>query len=263
MSRRRRVDSGERFICLHHWMLRSQAWRALSPNAKAVLLHLWQRHNGSNNGQIVYAVRDPEEIGLSKDQAARALDELVDLGFLKIRRNSSFTLKTKEARVWEITAESLDGRPATKEFMSWDGTQKNILRSHQRDAQSHQRDSGMKKGAKNSSTVAPVRPSEAKSTGARSHQRDLPSTAPRRRVTTSWPRHGKPESNGSCSLSVWRRTRWAQSSFSVARFSRLFAKATAPAISHRYSARRNLLSFSSSAYSVCTRPRHGSDGRTG
>lgn len=61
MSRRRkRNGSGERFVMLPHYMLRTLAWLTLSPNAKAVLLHLWQRHNGSNNGDIVYAVREAE-----------------------------------------------------------------------------------------------------------------------------------------------------------------------------------------------------------
>jgi hypothetical protein len=172
MSRKRRDNSRERFVQLHYWMLRSKAWRALSSNAKALLIHVWERYNGNNNGQIVYGVRDAEEIGLSKDQAARALNELLELGFLKIRRDSSFTLKIKEAREWEITAVPLDKRPATKEFMSWSGTSQKISRSHQRDAKSHQRDSGITKGIKNTSTVALVRPSEAKSASPRSRQRD-------------------------------------------------------------------------------------------
>jgi hypothetical protein len=33
---------GDRHIRLHHWMLRSAAWAALSPNGKAVLLDLWK-----------------------------------------------------------------------------------------------------------------------------------------------------------------------------------------------------------------------------
>jgi hypothetical protein len=53
MSRRHRKGGGERFVALQHWMLRSPAWRALSPNGKAVLIHLWERNNGTNNGQIV------------------------------------------------------------------------------------------------------------------------------------------------------------------------------------------------------------------
>jgi hypothetical protein len=168
----RRRGKGEQHIRLYRWLLRSPAWGALSPNGKAVLLHVWSRHNGINNGQIVYGVRCAGEIGVSKDQAARALAELIELGFLKIRRDSSFTLKIKETRVWQITAEPVDGRPATKEFMSWNGLSKNISRSHQRDTRSHQRDRDIKKEQKNDVTVAPARPSEAKSTPSRSHQCD-------------------------------------------------------------------------------------------
>ena len=103
--------SGERFVALHHWLLKSPAWRALSPNAKAVLLHLWERHNGSNNGQIVYAVRDAANIEINKSSAARALTELIDNGFLRVTRWSAFRLKTKESREWELTAEPVDGAP--------------------------------------------------------------------------------------------------------------------------------------------------------
>jgi hypothetical protein len=55
------------------------------------LLHIWERHNGANNGQIVYAVRDAVQIGLSKATAARALTEAIELGFLRVTRSSSFT----------------------------------------------------------------------------------------------------------------------------------------------------------------------------
>src|SRR5580704_17317845 len=119
MSRPRRHRSGERFVLLPHWMLKSSAWRALSPNAKAVLLHLWERHNGSNNGDIVYAVREAKEVGVGKSNAAIALGELVERGFLRVRRDSAFNMKTKEARTWTLTAEPVDGRPATREFMFW------------------------------------------------------------------------------------------------------------------------------------------------
>ena len=104
MKRRKRRGGGERFVKLPHWMLKCPAWRTLSPNAKAVLLHLWEEHNGSNNGEIVYAVRSSANIdrrhltdgqkrdlvheaededigiGISKDQTARALTELTRRG---------------------------------------------------------------------------------------------------------------------------------------------------------------------------------------
>src|SRR5436190_5299 len=107
MSGRKRKGSGERFVMLPHWLLKSAAWRALSPNGKAVLLHLWESHNGSNNGQIVYSVREAAEIGINRTTAARALDEAVELGFLKVTLVSSFRIKTKEARCWALTAEPI------------------------------------------------------------------------------------------------------------------------------------------------------------
>jgi hypothetical protein len=100
-------------------MLRSPAWRALSPVEKVVLLDLWQRHNGINNGQIVYGVRDAEKIGVTKSVAALALERLVELGFLRVTRNASFRLRTKEARTWALTAKPFDERVPTKDFMRW------------------------------------------------------------------------------------------------------------------------------------------------
>jgi hypothetical protein len=112
-------------------MLRCPAWLALTPVAKAILLHIWVRHNGSNNAQIVYAVREARKIRISQSSAARALDELVELGFLRVTRWSAFTVKSKEAREWRLTAEPVDGRPPTKDFMRWAGP-KTTPASHRR-----------------------------------------------------------------------------------------------------------------------------------
>jgi hypothetical protein len=178
MGKRGRHRSGARFVALHHWLLRSAAWQALSPNAKAVLLHIWLRHNGSNNGTICYAVREAAEIGLSRSTTARALAELTELGFLRVTRQSSFTLKTKEAREWALTAEPIDGRPPTKDFMR--SPSKTKTQSHQRKEQSHPRDRSTKKVHETGVSVSPARPSIPLMTAPRSHQRDtsnLPSWA--------------------------------------------------------------------------------------
>lgn len=144
----RSAGGGERFILLPHFMLNCPAWKTLSPNAKALLLDVWTRHNGMNNGEIGYSVREAEEIGLSKDQAGRAFKELVERGFLKVRRSSAFTLRTKEARTWELTGERFGDNPATKDFMWWgarspqrdrEATRKNKTQSHQRDRQRRKR----------------------------------------------------------------------------------------------------------------------------
>jgi hypothetical protein len=119
MKSKRGLARGDQHIRLHHWMLRSLAWRALSPVEKAVLLDLWQRHNGINNGQIVYGVREAEKIGVSKSVAAVAVKRLVELGFLKVTRDANFKRKTQEARCWALTAEPIDDRVPTKDFMRW------------------------------------------------------------------------------------------------------------------------------------------------
>lgn len=159
----------DRFIKLAHYMLRSAAWKTLSPNAKALLIEVWARHNGANNGEISYAVREAEDIGLSKDQAARAFRELTERGFLKMHKASTFTLKTKEARTWELTAEQVGDNRPSKDFMRW---AENETRSHQRDGQSHQRDRKPTDETILPISVAPARPSQAIRAPAQSHQCD-------------------------------------------------------------------------------------------
>lgn len=113
-------NTGERFIKLPHYLTGSLAWRHLSPNGKALLLQVWKRHNGSNNGGISYSVREAsDEIGMSRNTAARALIECMEKGFLKARVRSSFQWKSKRASEWEITAEPCDGKSASKDFMRW------------------------------------------------------------------------------------------------------------------------------------------------
>jgi hypothetical protein len=141
VSRKRKRDHTARFVGLPHYMLKSAAWRTMPPNAKAVLIDVWQRHNGSNNGEISYAVREAEGIGLSKDQAGRALDICEERGFLVCTRESAFTVKTKAARLWRITAEKYRNEPATMDFMRWSepaasltsATVKSKTQSHQCD----------------------------------------------------------------------------------------------------------------------------------
>jgi hypothetical protein len=105
---------------LPDYILACPAWRTLPGDAIKLLLDVWTRHNGLNNGDIAYSVRDAEErLGMPRSVAARHFHVLVDRGFLVITRWSAFRLKTKEARLWRITAEKTDSERATKEFMQW------------------------------------------------------------------------------------------------------------------------------------------------
>ena len=115
-----------RFIALPHYLLKSAAWLTMTPNAKALLIEVWKRHNGVNNGKISYSVREAAEIGLGRSTAARAFTELVERGFLRITRHSVFTLKTKDARTWELTAERCYDNPPAKDFMRWSEEQNTV-----------------------------------------------------------------------------------------------------------------------------------------
>ena len=127
-------------------------------------------------------MRDAANIGINKSSAARALTELIDNGFLRVTRWSAFRLKTKESREWELTAEPVDGRPATKDFMRFQAPPKIKTRSPQRDTRSPQRDSDHENDPKKAITVPPAGPSVPKSGASRSPQRDtsnIPCGSPR------------------------------------------------------------------------------------
>ncbi|WP_374656441.1 hypothetical protein [Dongia sp.] len=175
---------GERFVALKHVMLESLAWRSLSSDAKALLIDVWQRHNGTNNGYIGYAVREAEAIGIGRNRAMRAFNELVNHGFLKVAKQSSFTTKTKESRTWELTGEKVGDEKASMDFMRWsaahgqshqrdrDRGDKSKTRSHQRDARSHQRDRDPQTGNEITSDSPTSVTVIAKNALSRSHQRD-------------------------------------------------------------------------------------------
>jgi hypothetical protein len=60
MSKRTKVKES-RHVRLYHWFLKSEAWRSLSPNARALYLEIVERYNGSNNGRIGFSIRDAAE----------------------------------------------------------------------------------------------------------------------------------------------------------------------------------------------------------
>lgn len=53
-----RSNGEARHVRLYHWLMQSEAWRTLSPVAKALYLELAYRYNGANNGRIGLSVRD-------------------------------------------------------------------------------------------------------------------------------------------------------------------------------------------------------------
>ena len=110
--------SGDRWIRLPHYLIKSRAWRSLPSQAKALLIEVWVRHNGVNNGEITFGCGEAAEtLDFAKTTAKRMFDILVDRGFLAVVRQAQF--RSRWARSWRITAEPYRGQPATKEYMAW------------------------------------------------------------------------------------------------------------------------------------------------
>jgi len=105
---------------LHHYMLKSDAWRSLKPAARALYVELAMRFNGLNNGEIAFSVRQAaRELNIAKDSASKAFRELAAKGFIKINQPGSFDWKLGLATTWILTEHPLGNDLATKEFMSW------------------------------------------------------------------------------------------------------------------------------------------------
>jgi hypothetical protein len=112
MKNRERPD---RYFQVHHYMLKTDAWRALSANARAVYLQIGARYTGSNNGKIVFSVRDAaSERDIARNTAGRCFKKLVDLGFIEETRHGGLSRKTRMASEWRLTAFRCDLTGASK-----------------------------------------------------------------------------------------------------------------------------------------------------
>ena len=119
---RGRSRKGERFVKLDHWLLKTPAWQALGPVARAIYVELAQRYNGSNNGEIALSVRDAAKlVHVAKDTATKAFRELEDKGFVIRVVCGSFNWKLRHATTWELTAYAMGEIPPSKQFARWTG----------------------------------------------------------------------------------------------------------------------------------------------
>jgi hypothetical protein len=90
-DKRGRSLRGERFVKLEHWLLRTPAWRSLTPVARALYIELAQRYNGANNGEISLSVREAAElVHIAKDTASKSFHELEEKGFVRRHVCGSF-----------------------------------------------------------------------------------------------------------------------------------------------------------------------------
>ncbi|MSP81884.1 MAG: hypothetical protein EXQ94_02865 [Alphaproteobacteria bacterium] len=179
MLRNGRSKGEARHIRLYHWLTGSPAWRALKPASKVVLLDVWRRHDGKNNGRIAASSRDIRDgTGLNRRTILAALARCQELGFLTCARPASFTMKHKLAPLWEVTAEPVGDQLATRRFMSWSAPdagprpakfKTRVQKMHRRGAESAPDDkAASRNGTGTGAESAPVKAPKPPLTGAES-----------------------------------------------------------------------------------------------
>jgi len=117
------------FIRLHRGVTESAAWKSLSCEARALLLEIWARHNGANNGQIGYSHREARKaLRIGNDKVQRAFRDLEERGFLRAVVRGHFNCKVESgagrATEWELTAEPCNGQPPSGTYRNWPGNLK-------------------------------------------------------------------------------------------------------------------------------------------
>ena len=119
-QRRRKPGRSNRFIMLDHALLDSAAWEHLTPYSVKLLLAVWRRHDGDNNGYICFSRR--EAMALLKcgsHKAQSCFEELQTLGFIQKVGESWFGKTDRNAREWAVTAESIKDEKPTRDFAKW------------------------------------------------------------------------------------------------------------------------------------------------
>ncbi len=109
-----------RHVRLHRWLLNSPAYRALGCTARALLIEIYDLHNGMNNGELFLSVREAaRRLGVWPNTALKAIHELEDKGFIRPKQRGSFDWKDGKATSWILTEFAHAGQLPTKDFMGW------------------------------------------------------------------------------------------------------------------------------------------------
>lgn len=127
MATRRAKWRGKRsskgFSMLVHEYFRSAEYARLSPRAVKALIDLYTQFRGGNNGDLCAAWTVMAPLGwTSKDQLAKAIQELLEAGWVVITRQGGRRIPTLYAVTWlgiDACDGKLDVRPNPVPLMLW------------------------------------------------------------------------------------------------------------------------------------------------
>ena len=114
---------GKRFLRLTFDLLDSETCRNLSADAFRVLIDMWKRHNGENNGEIAYSWRDAQaclgklDRPACNDRVGAALRDIQASGLATITRRGAAAPHRRRASLWRLSEEVI-GRPSSSGIRS-------------------------------------------------------------------------------------------------------------------------------------------------
>ncbi|MBN8727598.1 MAG: helix-turn-helix domain-containing protein [Xanthomonadales bacterium] len=118
-------------VRIYHYEMKSQAWRTLSPAARALLIEmraLFDVKRGDN--RIFLSVRSMmERCNATQRAVTRARDELLDRGWIKVVEQGGFTRKVRHATVFALQnqpANTGNGSAPSKAYMRWQPREQKI-----------------------------------------------------------------------------------------------------------------------------------------
>ena len=117
-------SKNEPFVKLHRGVTSSEAWKSLTCEARCLLIEIWSRHNGQNNGRIPLSHKEARKsLRVGSRKVAAAFRDLQDRGFIIPREKGSFDWKVAagqgKATEWEITTEPCDRQPPKATYRDW------------------------------------------------------------------------------------------------------------------------------------------------
>lgn len=127
---KRKGKGYEPHVRLYAHEMRVPAWQTLDPDARALLIEMRALYTGQDN-RVFMSVREVmQRLNIGQRKAQRALDALVQRGWIMIIEKGTFYRKVKHATVYALGNEPLedrDGATAPKGYMRWnpDETEKN------------------------------------------------------------------------------------------------------------------------------------------
>lgn len=121
MKKRKPTPAAARHVRLYHSMLRTEAWRSLNGNERAIYAEMLVLYTGNNNGSIGFSARQVAQVmPISRVTASRALGVLQDRGFIVATAQGHFD-RQRHATRWRLTAFQCDltEQAATHDYAAW------------------------------------------------------------------------------------------------------------------------------------------------